>query len=280
MSARDVDLVHAITREFLRSSDVDPARIRVSADAGRAVLEGRVATHAQRLAAMTIASAVPGVTEVVGSLTVDEVDTAASRATDAALVDAVGRAVLASTVRVTGLELDVRHRVATISGRVADEHDRVALRRAVQDVPGIHFVDDRIALSGEAPPAGLESLDPAECLRLLAADDFGRLAVRDGAGVDIFPVNYVLHDEKVYFRSGAGTKLLRVTEQPEVAFEIDGRDGDTVWSVVVKGTARRLDDEDEILSSGIFAAPTAHPTEKLNYVRIVPRELTGRRFRT
>jgi Predicted periplasmic or secreted lipoprotein len=279
MGPRDVDLVHAIMQAFVADPSIDPARIRVAAEAGRVTLDGRVATHAQRLAAVTVAASLPGVTAVANELTVDEIETATTRATDAGLLDEVTRAVHASTVAVTDLAATVRHRVAALEGVVASERDRAALGRAVQQVPGIHFVDNRLAVSAEPAPAGLTELDPGECLRLLAGERFGRLAVRDGDGVDVFPVDYVLHDEAVYFRSGPGVKLLRLAEAPEVAFEIDGFGDGEAWSVVVKGTARRLDDDAEIAASGIAVAPSAHPTEKLNYVRIRPRELTGRRFR-
>src|SRR5690606_19604068 len=111
MTTRDVELVHAVTRAFTREPRLDPAGITVTADSGEVVLRGRVATHAERLAAVTVAAAVDGVAHVTNSLTVDEVETEASRATDAALLEAVGRAVLASTVAVSGLELEVRHHV-------------------------------------------------------------------------------------------------------------------------------------------------------------------------
>lgn len=74
-------------------------------------------------------------------------------------------------------------------------------------------------------------------------------------------------------------KLIRLTQSPDVAFEADGHDDDWTWSVVVKGDAQRLDDDAEIIASGIQATDTAHPGDKLTYVRIQPRQITGRRFR-
>ena len=132
--------------------------------------------------------------------------------------------------------------------------------------------------SDEAMPVP-EELDPSECFRLLRRGVMGRLAVRDETGVDVFPVNYLVHENAVYFRSAPGSKLQRLTASPQVGFEVDGRRGSEVWSVVVRGVARRLDSDEEILASGISEEPTALGGEKFNYVRIRPEQITGRRFR-
>jgi hypothetical protein len=268
-----------VTRALGESAALDPSGMRVAANAGRVQLTGHVATHAQRLAAATITGAVPGVTTVDNQVTIGELDLDAAHATDPELTEAVARAIAASTVEVTDLRFEVRQRVAALHGRVASESDRAALRHAIEQVPGVHFVDNRLELDPLAAP-GVEELAPAACFELLGAAGVGRLGIQEATGVDIFPVNYTVHDGKLYFRSGPGVKLIRITESPDVAFEVDDRDADWTWSVVVKGTAERLDDDAEILTSGIREAATAHPSDKFNYVRIQPRQITGRRFRT
>ena len=280
-SRADIDLAHAVTRELVASAALDPSAIRVTAIAGRVELTGRVASHAQRLAAATLAEKVAGVESVDNRLTIDELDLAAAHSTDIDLTEAVRHAIVGSTVRIDDLRVDVRQRVATLHGRVGSERDRAALRHAVQQVPGVHVVDSRLDLepTSAGADADVEELDPATCFELLGAAGVGRLGVQEADGVDIFPVNYLVHADKVYFRSGPGVKMIRLTRSPDVAFEVDGHDEAQSWSVVVKGIAKRLDDDDEILTSGIFAAATAHPSEKLNYVRIQPRLITGRRFR-
>ena len=81
-----------------------------------------------------------------------------------------------------------------------------------------------------------EWLDHHECLRLLAADEIGRLAVLDGHTPIILPVNYRLDGEAVVFRTDPGTKLDRGPRAP-ASFEIDqfDREHRTGWSVVVVG---------------------------------------------
>jgi nitroimidazol reductase NimA-like FMN-containing flavoprotein (pyridoxamine 5'-phosphate oxidase superfamily) len=115
---------------------------------------------------------------------------------------------------------------------------------------------------------------------LLAGENLGRLAVRDGEGTDIFPINFLVTDRTVYFRSAPGSKLMELTRHPLVAFEVDGVTASAPWSVVVKGEAARLSNDEEILASGVKELHSATPTDKWNYVRITPSAISGRRFAT
>lgn len=132
---------------------------------------------------------------------------------------------------------------------------------------------------------GIQHLTTAECWRLLESSSLGRLAVQGQAvegteGVpDLFPVNFTVHSGSVYLRSAPGSKLMDITAHPGVAFEIDGQDPLSHWSVVIKGTARRLDSDAEIHESGVDELVSASPTAKQNFIRITPASVTGRRFR-
>jgi nitroimidazol reductase NimA-like FMN-containing flavoprotein (pyridoxamine 5'-phosphate oxidase superfamily) len=134
------------------------------------------------------------------------------------------------------------------------------------------------ATSIGAAISGVRILDEDECWRLLAASSLGRFAVRVLDGVDVFPVNYLAHDRELYFRSAPGSKLIDLTREPKIAFEIDGEHARHVWSVVVRGTAHRLGTDQEIEDSGIQSLETWHPSEKHNYVRIAPVSVSGRSF--
>lgn len=114
------------------------------------------------------------------------------------------------------------------------------------------------------------------CWSLLAAAGVGRLALVDENGPDIFPIDIRVHARHVYFRSAPGTKLELLREHPEVALEVDGRNGDRAWSVVVRGSAVRLDRDDEIEASGVLRLLPTESGEKVNFVRIDPRVVTGR----
>lgn len=123
---------------------------------------------------------------------------------------------------------------------------------------------------------GADILADEESWTYLATASIGRIAIATDDGIDIFPVNFTTHDRKIYFRSAPGSKLMELTERPDVTFEADGSGRSRKWSVVVKGSAERLNDDDEILSSGVAALETVSPTVKNNFVRITPRTISGR----
>jgi nitroimidazol reductase NimA-like FMN-containing flavoprotein (pyridoxamine 5'-phosphate oxidase superfamily) len=83
--------------------------------------------------------------------------------------------------------------------------------------------------------AELFALDPATCLALLRAQPVGRL-VTGGVDPHVIPVNFVVVDDTIVFRTEAGgTAELAAGE--EVMFEVDMFDQRTHsgWSVVVRG---------------------------------------------
>ncbi|MFT4213718.1 MAG: pyridoxamine 5'-phosphate oxidase family protein [Microbacterium sp.] len=128
--------------------------------------------------------------------------------------------------------------------------------------------------------AEVEGLPLAECWDVLRAAPHGRLAVLDADGApDVFPVTHLVHDDQLFVRSGPGAKLVAIARDDRVAFEVDGLEGGLAWSVVVRGTARRLDADDEIEASGILDLVSAMPTEKFVFLQITPAHIDGRRFR-
>ena len=87
-------------------------------------------------------------------------------------------------------------------------------------------------------------LDEKECWEFLGRHEFGRLAYTLVGDVQIVPINYVSDHEAVYFRTAEGSKLLGVTMNDAVAFEVDdlvaapdGRRDAEACSVVVHGKA-------------------------------------------
>ncbi|MCU1449690.1 MAG: hypothetical protein JWP02_1860 [Acidimicrobiales bacterium] len=128
-------------------------------------------------------------------------------------------------------------------------------------------------------PADIESLDRAECLRLLGSRTVGRLAFVVGDQPVVLPVNYALDAETVVLRTGLGEKLQNAPLR-RVAFEVDDvsaapREG---WSVLVKGVAQHVTsslDEPSVRLRTADVRPMAPNTD--HWVRIVPRQITGRR---
>jgi uncharacterized protein len=126
----------------------------------------------------------------------------------------------------------------------------------------------------------VEVLTPTQCWDLLQSAEVGRLAVTIGRHPDIFPVNFIVDDRSVVFRTAEGTKLAASVLGEAVAFEIDGYDiaAGQAWSVVAKGRAEEIETMDELFAAEDLPLFPWHTSPKRRYVRIHPEELTGRRF--
>jgi uncharacterized protein len=76
------------------------------------------------------------------------------------------------------------------------------------------------------PGSELEEIQEAECLKMLARNRLGRIALVVEARQEIFPVTYGLRAGTVAFRTAPGTKLSYAPEA-QVALEIDEYDPET-----------------------------------------------------
>src|SRR5690606_34675519 len=122
---------------------------------------------------------------------------------DDAVTANVRAALEATGVPLIGVEATAHQHVARLGGRVASEELRARLHQAALDADGVDMVDNSIVVDPDRSEVdrGGDVLDERECWRLLRGRDFGRLAVRRGTGVDIFPVNYRCGPDAIYFRS-------------------------------------------------------------------------------
>jgi nitroimidazol reductase NimA-like FMN-containing flavoprotein (pyridoxamine 5'-phosphate oxidase superfamily) len=122
-----------------------------------------------------------------------------------------------------------------------------------------------------------------ECWDFLRGREFGRLAFRLADEVHITPVNYAVdHDpatgrRTLLFRTAEGSKLLGVMMHGEVAFEVDEFDDERAASVILRGPARRLEEDEAHRAEHVPLRPWV-ATPKYNVVEIEPGELSGRRF--
>ncbi len=117
-----------------------------------------------------------------------------------------------------------------------------------------------------------------DCWELLREQEFGRLAFHLVNEVHIVPINYAVSGERLVFRTAEGSKLLGITMNQDVAFEIDQYDEDHATSVVVRGTARELEGDEADIAEQLPLRPWV-PTAKFSIVEITPTEITGRKFR-
>jgi nitroimidazol reductase NimA-like FMN-containing flavoprotein (pyridoxamine 5'-phosphate oxidase superfamily) len=129
-------------------------------------------------------------------------------------------------------------------------------------------------------PALFQHLPVEECWELLAAKFVGRVGFNGSDGVQVLPVNYVVHRRSIFFRTAAGSALADAMRNNRVAFEIDDIDEflQSGWSVVAVGDADLVDDPDLLVE--LWGEQDPQPWavgQRTQFVRITPTRLTGRR---
>lgn len=131
-------------------------------------------------------------------------------------------------------------------------------------------------MSAESQPVSI--LPEHECWNLLSSVALGRLVTSVDGEPEIFPINFVVQHRTVLFRTAEGTKLVSAAINNRVLFEADGHDVTQGWSVIVKGMARTLRTDEEIVEAERAQLLPWTATVKQHYVRIRPLSITGRRF--
>jgi nitroimidazol reductase NimA-like FMN-containing flavoprotein (pyridoxamine 5'-phosphate oxidase superfamily) len=139
-----------------------------------------------------------------------------------------------------------------------------------------------VASSGD-PAAEMFTLDRDECLALLGATSFGRVAVATGEGPPaVRPVNYTFDpsSQSVVFRTARGSKFHALVQAAEAAFEIDGTDAEahTGWSVIVSGVTEEITGRAELERLAQHVPPSWAPSEKPYWMRLRAYTVSGRRI--
>jgi len=127
----------------------------------------------------------------------------------------------------------------------------------------------------------IEVLSEAECRRLLAEQEVGRVAFVDRDFPVILPVNYVLDGNSVAIRTDTGAKFSSIPLH-RVAFEVDGieRWNRSGWSVLVQGFGQDVTDAigtrfEDLRRRGL---ETWIPGERSHWVTIDIQRISGRRI--
>lgn len=126
-------------------------------------------------------------------------------------------------------------------------------------------------------------LSEDDCLTLLAGRAVGRIVFVDPDGQPMaLPVNYVLRDRTVAFRTDPGSKLAG-SVLGKVAFEVDDVDPlyHEGWSVVVKGIGQEITEAIDSWSEEIRTEqllPWA-AGERKHWIVIANPSFSGRRIR-
>lgn len=179
----------------------------------------------------------------------------------------------------------------------ADSHLVVDLARAAPDATGAGHpaTNSRVpppsGIAGALEPApeggpntAIVDLDRPECLRLLASNSIGRVAV-SVTGRDtpmLRPVNYVFDEssKSVLIRSDLGSKLHALLSSATATFEIDGIDfnGHVGWSVIVMGVSEEIANPAELRRIDSLGLEPWAPGHKGHWIRIRANTVSGRRI--
>jgi nitroimidazol reductase NimA-like FMN-containing flavoprotein (pyridoxamine 5'-phosphate oxidase superfamily) len=128
--------------------------------------------------------------------------------------------------------------------------------------------------------SNISVMSQEECLALLGAASVGRVAFVGPSGPVIHPVNYLMDHDTIVVRTSPYT-LFGGHASGQVAFEVDEIDAWLTrgWSVLVTGRCEPVDDPEEAIElrrQGRLE-PWADGHRNM-FVRITPREITGRRI--
>jgi uncharacterized protein len=137
------------------------------------------------------------------------------------------------------------------------------------------------SVTPQAPTSEVLVLSREECLRLLASNNFGRLAVATDSPV-IRPVNYAFDErsQSVVFRTADGSKFHAMLVNGNAAFEIDGieQGSRTGWSVIIAGMTEEITSPSELRRLEHLGLETWTPGHKAHWMRIRAWTVTGRRI--
>lgn len=120
-------------------------------------------------------------------------------------------------------------------------------------------------------------MHPEESWEFLRSHEFGRIAFHLLDEVHIVPINYVVDDERLLFRTSEGSKLLGLKMNADVAFEADEIENEMATSVVVRGEAHELRGDAARVVEQLPLRPWVD-TPKMRIIGIRVTEITGRRF--
>jgi nitroimidazol reductase NimA-like FMN-containing flavoprotein (pyridoxamine 5'-phosphate oxidase superfamily) len=124
-------------------------------------------------------------------------------------------------------------------------------------------------------------LTATECEELLRQSQVGRVAVCSPDGPHVVPVNYVLLDQALVFRTSPYSVVGTHGRDAVVALEIDQVDEahEAGWSVLARGRAVAVTDPDDVAAiRQAWSAPPWAAGMRTLYLRMARPELTGRRL--
>ncbi|MER5774168.1 pyridoxamine 5'-phosphate oxidase family protein [Streptomyces sp. NPDC002039] len=154
-----------------------------------------------------------------------------------------------------------------------------ALSTTLDELSGAH-VDLPPGTGQAAYHPGLLELDHEECWALLDTHGVGRVGVASDEGPAILPVNYLVRERNVLFRTSSEALPAQAVASV-VPFEVDRIDDafSRGWSVLLVGRAQAVTDPETVraLTKQAYSLPWAGGERDL-WVSLTPERVTGRRI--
>lgn len=142
----DGDLVAKVRAALDESPDVDSLSIVVTLNTGVIELSGTISSHAERLAAIAVVNRAIAPYVVANRLDVRPVG-AGWRRHDAEISDGIQQILSLLGDGARGVRFNVNQHVVTLDGTVGSNRQRSTLRHAVQSLPGVDFIENRLSVS-------------------------------------------------------------------------------------------------------------------------------------
>lgn len=183
-SAEDLKIRHDVQSELGWQPALDePAHIGVAVDGGVVTLSGHVRTLSQRLAAVMTAQRVTGVRAVNDEL---ELRPVAGEPEGVELAKAVDDVLSwTSGIPPQGIHVEVDGHTVILTGLVDWNFQRTAAARAVQQLRGVHRVENRVQLTGRPDAQDIEHRVRQAIVRNAALDARNIVVTSDGTELTI-----------------------------------------------------------------------------------------------
>lgn len=124
----------------------------------------------------------------------------------------------------------------------------------------------------------IEKLDDENTWAIIQENQIGRIASSREGAPDIYPVSFIVHDWKIYLRTGADSRLRRETDGKLVAFETATQTPETFSSAVCLGVFSTVTDPIQIAELEKQLILKFSREDECVWMMLAPHELRGRRL--
>lgn len=127
--------------------------------------------------------------------------------------------------------------------------------------------------------AQLQELSVEECWQAVPPTGVARIGWTAPDGPTVIPVNHVIKDRTVWFRTSAHSAMAEQVDESQIAVLVDSIDTETHlgWSVQFKGRAAVLYREDQVPEEVRTFRPWPAGARPL-WIRLRPSAVSGRRL--